>query len=161
VAENQLDSVGVNAAFGQRRTSAVLQTVNVAHGVGDGRRAPSHSHPGRKFAVVGKQSIDLPPKSKRALMPYQDFTFPVCAFTEFVDVSFCGNGSPICLASVVTTSEVTVDITRRVSNALCAVLIEQTCPFVRWARRTIPSTLRLRHRRFRNGAKKKLCRSKS
>ncbi len=57
VAEDQLDSVGVNAAFCQRRTAAMLQAVNVTHGVGDRRLAPSYSRQGRQLAGVSNSRL--------------------------------------------------------------------------------------------------------
>jgi len=72
VAEDQLDSVGVNAALCQRRTPAVLQTMNVPHGVGDRRLAASHSRLGRKFTVLGKQPVDLPLAERSAFLAYED-----------------------------------------------------------------------------------------
>ena len=72
VAEDQLDSVGVNAAFCQRRTAAMLQAVNVTHGVGDRRLAPSYSRQGRQLAVVSKQPIDLPLAQRSAFLAYED-----------------------------------------------------------------------------------------
>jgi len=38
----------------------VFQTMNMAHGVGDRCLVSGNSRMGRKFAVVGKQSVDLP-----------------------------------------------------------------------------------------------------
>jgi len=70
VAEDQLDSVRVNAALCQRRTPAVLQTVNVAHRVGDRRLAPSYSRLGRQLTVVSKQPINLPLAQRSAFLAY-------------------------------------------------------------------------------------------
>ena len=70
VAEDQLDSVGVNAALCQRRTPALLQTVNVAHRVGDRRLAPSYSRLGRQLTVVSKQPINLPLAQRSAFLAY-------------------------------------------------------------------------------------------
>jgi hypothetical protein len=69
VAEDQLDSVGVNAALCQRRTPTVLQTVNVPHGVGDRRLASSHSRLGRKFAVPC-EDVAVRVEYKDSVVPY-------------------------------------------------------------------------------------------
>jgi hypothetical protein len=72
VTEDQLDSVWVDTAFCQQRSTAMLQTVNVTHGIGDRRLAPDHSRLRRKFAVRSEQSIDLPLAERSAFLAYEE-----------------------------------------------------------------------------------------
>src|ERR1700722_6344774 len=68
VSEDQFDSIRVDTPLSQRRTTAVFQTMNMAHRFGDRRLVSSNSRFGRNFTVLSKQPIDLPLTKRSAFL---------------------------------------------------------------------------------------------